>query len=159
MSAITEQQIQKFVAAWYLALDQHAPIEQCATFVSDDVEMIFPEKTLHGKSDFLAWCIGGKYADGDTAPGVFNIFFDEDHNVVSVTPTSPLGGEKITLRVVVAWQASMFIPPAAKSRRVSLDAIQDWTVCASDKNAYGLVVTSYNAMAEPFQYTPGFARL
>jgi hypothetical protein len=77
MSTITEQQIQNFVTAWYLALDQHAPIEQCATLVADDVEMIFPEKTLHGKNDFLAWCIGGKYSDGDTAPGVFNIFFDE----------------------------------------------------------------------------------
>jgi len=159
MSNITEQQIQNFVTAWYLALDQHAPIEQCATLVADDVEMIFPEKTLHGKSDFLAWCIGGKYADGDTAPGVFNIFFDENHNVVSVTPTSGLTDDKITLRVVVAWQASMFIPPAAKSKRVSLDATQDWIVRASSKNAYGLEVTSYNAMAEPFTYTPGFARL
>ena len=159
MSTITEQQIRDFVTAWYLALDQHAPIEQCATLVADDVEMIFPEKTLHGKSDFLAWCIGGKYSDGETAPGVFNIFFDENHNVVSVTPTSGLTGGKITLRVVVAWQASIFNPPAAKSRRVSLDAIQDWTVRASNKNAYGLEVTSYNAMAEPFQYSPGFARL
>jgi len=159
MSTITEQQIRDFVAAWYLALDQHAPIEQCATLVADDVEMIFPEKTLHGKADFLAWCIGGKYSDGETAPGVYNIFFDENHNVVSVTPTSGLTGGKITLRVVVAWQASIFTPPAAKSKRVSLDAIQDWIVRASDQNAYGLVVTSYNAMAEPFQYSPGFARL
>jgi hypothetical protein len=63
------------------------------------------------------------------------------------------------LRVVVAWQASLFNPPAAKSKRVSLDATQDWTVRASNKNAYGLEVTSYNAMAEPFQYSPGFARL
>lgn len=159
MSTITQEKIDKFVKAWYLALDQHAPIEQCATFVSDDVEMIFPEKTLHGKSDFLAWCIGGPYSDGEVAPGVFNIFFDEDHNVVSATPTSDLAGAKINLRVVVAWQASMFNPPAAKSRRVALDAIQDWTITASDKNAYGIVVTSYNAMAEPFVYTPGFARL
>ena len=159
MGTITDQQIQNFVTAWYLALDQHAPIEQCATLVADDVKMIFPEKTLHGKQDFLAWCIGGTYADGETAPGVFNIFFDENHNVVSVTPTSGLTGAKITLRVVVAWQASLFNPPAAKSKRVSLDAIQDWTVRASNKNAYGLEVTSYNAMAEPFQYSPGFARL
>lgn len=159
MSVITEQQIQNFVTAWYLALDQHAPVEQCAILVSDDVQMIFPEKTLHGKSDFLAWCVGGKYSDGDSAPGVFNIFFDENHNVVSVEPTTGLVGDEISLRVVVAWQASMFTPPAAKSRRVSLDATQDWVVCASDKNPYGLVVTSYNAMAEPFKYTPGFARL
>jgi len=159
MSQITDQQIQSFVAAWYKALDQHVPSDQCAVFVADDVEMIFPEKTLHGKSDFLAWYAGGTYGDGEKAPGVINIFFDENHNVVSVTPTSKLTGDKVTLRVLVAWQASLFIPPAAKSRRVSLDATQDWTVGASDKNMYGLVVTSYNAMAKPFEYAPGFARL
>ena len=54
--------------------------------------MIFPEKTLHGKSDFLAWCVGGTYADGDKAPGVYNIFFDENHNVVSVA--SKIAGDQ-----------------------------------------------------------------
>ncbi len=61
--------------------------------------------------------------------------------------------------MVVAWQASRFEPPAAKSKRVSLDATQKWTVCRSDKNAYGLEITSYNAMAEPMKFAPGFARL
>jgi hypothetical protein len=42
---------------------------------------------------------------------------------------------------------------------VSLDATQKWIVRKSDKNAYGLEVTSYNAMAAPFAYAPGFARL
>jgi len=156
-NGMTKEQIDAFVAAWYLALDQHAPTDQMAGLVSDDVQMIFPEKTLHGKSDFLAWCIGGTYSDGDQAPGVYNIFFDENHNVVSVE--AQVSGDGADLDVVVAWQASLFIPPAAKSKRVSLDAIQKWTVKASDQNPYGMVVTSYNAMAKPFVYTPGFARL
>jgi hypothetical protein len=154
---VTKEQIDAFVAAWYLALDQHAPVDQVGSLVSDDVQMIFPEKTLHGKSDFLAWCVGGDYSDGDKAPGVYNIFFDENHNVVSVE--AHISGDQAELDVVVAWQASWFIPPAAKSKRVSLDAIQKWTVKASDQNAYGMVVTSYNAMAKPFVYAPGFARL
>ena len=155
---ITEEQINKFVTAWYVALDQHAPLEECAKLVSEDsLEMIFPEKTLHGSSDFLAWCAGGTYSDGTTAPGVFNIFFDENHNVVSVD--AKISGDEAVLDVVVAWQASWFTPPAAKSKRVSLDAIQRWVVRASDKNIYGLEVTSYNAMAQPFVYAPGFARL
>jgi hypothetical protein len=156
-NTITKEQIDAFVTAWYLALDQHVPVEQAASLVSDDVEMIFPEKTLHGKSDFVAWCIGGPYSDGDKAPGVFNIFFDENHNVVSVEAS--IAGDTAELDVIVAWQASWFIPPAAKSKRVSLDAIQKWAVKASDQNPYGLVVTSYNAMAKPFVYAPGFARL
>ena len=156
---VTKEQLDSFVRAWYLALDQHVPQEDVGAMVADDVEMIFPEKTLHGIGDLLAWYAGGTYSDGEQAPGVINIFFDENHNVVSVEPTSDLTGDEINLRVVVAWQASWFNPPAAKSTRTSMDATQDWTVKASDRNLYGLVITSYNAMAEPFKYAPGFARL
>ncbi len=155
--ALTEAKILAFTRAWYLALDQHAPAADCLKLVADDVKMIFPEKTLHGKNDFAAWYAGGTYSDGEQAPGVFNIFFDENHNVVSVE--SEIHGAEATLKVVVAWQASWFIAPEAKSRRVSLDAIQAWVVRATDKNTYGIEVVSYNAMAEPFRYTPGFSRL
>ena len=158
-NSLTKAQIEKFVKDWYLALDQHVPAEQCGQFVADDVEMIFPEKTLHGKGDLLAWYAGGTYSDGEQAPGVINIFFDENHNVVSVEPQSDLSADEIDLRVVVAWQASWFNPPNAKSTRTSMDAIQDWTIKPSTKNAYGMVITSYNAMADPFRYAPGFARL
>src|SRR5262245_21202385 len=109
--AITHEQIRKFVDAWYLALDQHIPAADCAALVSDDVEMIFPEKTLHGVNDFKAWYGGGTYADGDHTAGVINIFFDENHTVVSVE--SELMGDQANLRVVVAWQASWFEPPSA----------------------------------------------
>ena len=155
----TIDRINAFVTAWYLALDQHVPREECSRLVADDVEMIFPEKTLHGISDLEAWYAGGTYSDGEEAPGVINIFFDENHNVASVEPLSSLDGDEIDLRVVVAWQASWFEPPAAKSKRTSMDAIQDWTLRRSDKNEFGLVISSYNAMAEPFVYAPGFARL
>ncbi len=158
-NGITSEQIKAFVNAWYLALDQHVPQEQIAALAADDVEMIFPEKTLHGVGDLVAWYAGGTYSDGEQAPGVINIFFDENHNVASVEPTSDLSGQSVDLRVVVAWQASWFNPPAAKSTRTSMDATQDWTVKASDKNPFGLVISSYNAMAEPFKYAPGFARL
>jgi len=157
MSVLTIDEIKTFVAAWYRALDQHVPPAEVAKLVAqDNLEMIFPEKTLHGVNDFLAWYAGGTYSDGTPGPGVINIFFDENHNVVSVK--AQISGNQATLEVVVAWQASMFEPPAAKSKRVSLDATQRWVVRAAP-NAYGMEVTSYNAMAEPFQYAPGFARL
>ncbi len=149
--------IQKFAAAWYLALDQHAPEEALAALVADDVEMIFPEATLHGIEDFKAWYRGGTYSNGGKAPGVINIFFDENHNVVSVEAKISEGGADVD--VTVAWQASWFIPPAAKSKRTSLDAKQTWGLRPSTKNPYGMVIASYNAIAAPFNYTPGFARL
>jgi hypothetical protein len=156
--ALSMDEIRKFVTAWYRALDQHVPPAECAKLVADDnLEMIFPEKTLHGINDFLAWYGGGTYSDGTQAPGVINIFFDENHNVVSVD--GEIKGNQATLEVVVAWQASWFEAPAAKSKRTSLDATQRWVVRTSNKNQYGLEVISYNAMAKPFDYSPGFARL
>ncbi len=158
MATITMDQIKNFAAAWFRALDQHIPPAECARLVGgDNLEMVFPEKTLHGASDFLAWYAGGTYSDGTSAPGVINIFFDENHNVVSVK--AQISGDKATVEVVVAWQASWFEAPSAKSKRVSLDATQQWVLQASTKNTYGLEVISYNAMSQPFQYAPGFSRL
>ncbi|HUR32384.1 MAG TPA: hypothetical protein VM032_01220 [Vicinamibacterales bacterium] len=150
--------IKRFVAAWYLALDNHAPTEELTALLTDDVQMIFPEKTLPGLSDFKAWYAGGKYSDGTDAPGVINIFFDENHNVVSVEKVGGTEAEP-DLKVVVAWQAGWFIPPSTKARRTSLDATQAWTIRASNKNRFGVAICKYNAMAAPFAYAPGFARL
>jgi hypothetical protein len=157
-----DDNLKAFAVAWYLALDNHAPTEELAALLTDDVQMVFPEKTLTGGiSDFKAWYAGGKYADGDAAPGVINIFFDENHNVVSVA--APAGanrsGDQLDVRVVVAWQASWFVAPATKAKRTSLDATQEWTLKRSSKNRFGIVIARYNAMAEPFAYAPGFARL
>jgi hypothetical protein len=150
--------IKRFVGAWYLALDNHAPTEELTALLTDDVQMIFPEKTLPGISDFKAWYAGGKYSDGTDAPGVINIFFDENHNVVSVEKVGGSSSEP-DLKVVVAWQASWFEKPATKAKRTSLDATQAWTIRASNKNRFGVAICKYNAMAAPFAYAPGFARL
>lgn len=157
-SDITKQQVERFAAAWYQALDFHVPTDEVCTLVAqDDVQMIFPEKTLHGLDDFKAWYSGGTYSDGEQAPGVINIFFDENHNVVSVE--SSIAGDTAEARVVVAWQASSFTPPEAKSKRVSADFTQMWKMRRSDRNPYGLEITSYNAVAEPPVFAPGTARL
>ena len=167
----------KYSVAWKLALVLVWPAVTCLTgcqvevagqtlpspyYLTDDVQMIFPEKTLTGgASDFKAWYAGGKYVDGESAPGVINIFFDENHNVVSVelAPGASRSGDTINVNVVVAWQASWFVPPATKAKRTSLDATQAWVIKKSNKNKFGIVISSYNAMSAPFAYAPGFARL
>lgn len=156
--SMDQKVIEQFVAAWYLALDNHAPTDELAALLTDDVQMIFPEKTLPGIADFKAWYAGGKYSDGTDAPGVINIFFDENHNVVSVDVVGGTDDEP-DLKVIVAWQASWFVKPATKAKRTSLDATQTWTVVKSNKNKFGLAISKYNAVAAPFAYAPGFARL
>lgn len=156
--SIDTNTIKQFVAAWYLALDNHAPADEVAAFLTEDVQMVFPEKTLPTLSDAKAWYAGGKYTDGTEAPGVINIFFDENHNVVSVDRVGGTDDEP-ELQVVVAWQASWFEKPATKAKRTSLDATQAWTLKKSARNRFGIAISRYNAMARPFAYAPGFARL
>lgn len=157
-SVITEDEVRSFATAWFFALDVHAPNDDCVRLLAETgLEMAFPEQTLHGVSDFLAWYSGGTYSDGTTTPGVINIFFDETHNLLSAE--SQISEDGAEVRVVVAWQASWIEPPAPKSKRTALEATQDWSLRRSEKNAYGLEIVRYVAMAEPFKYAPGFARL
>ena len=91
---ITEEQIRRLVAAWYLALDQHAPIEQCYDMLADDgLRVIFPDGDITDRPSFKKWY--------DRVTG---LFFDENHIVQSVD--SKIEGDRATLRVVVGWQAS-----------------------------------------------------
>jgi hypothetical protein len=144
---ITLDEIRKFAAAWYLALDQHVPIEECYKFLTDEgLNMQFPDGDIRDFGSFKKWY-----------DRVTNLFFDENHNVQSVEAT--ISGDQAEVRIVVGWQASWFEPPAAKSKRTSMDATQQWAIRRSSRNAYGLEIVTYNATAAPFKYAPGFARL
>ena len=145
--ALTLPDINKLVNAWYLALDQHAPIQVCYDLLADKgMHVVFPDGDITDQASFKKWY-----------DRVTNLFFDENHNVQSVD--AQINGDEATLNVVVGWQASWWEPPAAKSKRVSMDATQRWTVRKSSKNAYGIEIVTYNATVEPFKYAPGFARL
>ncbi|MGK3963977.1 hypothetical protein WMF38_07330 [Sorangium sp. So ce118] len=143
---LSEQNIKKFVAAWYAVLDIHAPAEECHRYLaSENLEMAFPERTLRSYVDYDEWLTA-----------IYETFFDENHTVQSVT----VRGRTDTtadVDVVVGWQASWFTPPDAKSRRTAMNAIQRWTIQRSDKNAYGLEILKYHV--DRFDFAPGFAQL
>lgn len=144
---ITQDQIKQFVAAWYRALDNHDPLEDCYKLLSDNgLNMQFPDGDIRDFPSFKKWY-----------DRVTNLFFDENHYVQSVN--AKITGDEAVVDVIVGWQASWWEPPAAKSKRVSMDATQCWTVRRSSKNAYGLEIVTYNATVEPFKYAPGFAWL
>ncbi|HZP82142.1 MAG TPA: hypothetical protein VFB21_10915 [Chthonomonadaceae bacterium] len=146
-NALTPENIRKFVAAWYAALDVHAPVEECYRFLSDEcLDMQFPDGKICDFTSFKTWY-----------DRVTHLFFDENHNVQSVE--IQISGEEAVADIVVGWQASWFEPPAAKSKRVSMNATQRWRIRPSNKNAYGLEITYYNATVKPFEYAPGFAML
>ena len=144
---LTQDQIKYFVAAWFRALDHHDPIEDFYKLLTDEgLNVQFPDGDIRDFASFKKWY-----------DRVTNLFFDENHNVQSVN--AQISGDQAVVDVIVGWQASWWEPPAAKSKRVSMDATQRWTVRRSSKNAYGLEIVTYNATVEPFKYAPGFARL
>lgn len=144
---LTEDEIAEFVLAWFQALDRHVPVEEAYRFLADeDLEVTFPDGDITGFDSFKQWY-----------DRVTNLFFDENHTVQSID--SDIVGDEATLDIVVGWQASWWEPPAAKSKRTSMNATQRWTVRRSDKNEYGLETVTYNATVEPFDYAPGFAQL
>jgi len=144
---ITIEQVKAFAKAWYLALDQHDPIETCYALMADEgLNMQFPDGDIKDRASFKTWY-----------DRVTNLFFDENHVVQSVE--GEVRGDEAEVIVVVGWHASWWEPPTAKSRRVSMDATQRWIVRRTDKNAHGLEIVYYNATHEPFTYAPGFARL
>jgi hypothetical protein len=144
---LTLDQIKTFVAAWYYALDIHAPIEMMYSFLAaDGLNVQFPDGDITDYASFKVWY-----------DRVTNLFFDENHYVKTVE--ADITGDQAVVDIVVGWQASWWEPPAAKSKRVSMDATQRWTVRRSDKNGYGLELVTYNATVEPFKYAPGYASL
>ena len=74
---LTEQEIKDFAAAWYYALDIHAPIEDAFRLLADtDLNMQFPDGDIRDFAGFKKWY--------DRVTG---LFFDESHNVQSVKST------------------------------------------------------------------------
>ncbi len=147
MNELTLDAIKNFVSAWYRALDFHVPLVDAYAFLADEgLNMQFPDGDIRDFNSFKTWY-----------DRVTNLFFDENHYVQTVEVR--IDGGQAVVDVVVGWQASWWVAPEAKSKRVSMDATQQWTVRKSNKNPYGLEIVTYNATVEPFKYAPGFARL
>lgn len=148
-NALTQNDVENFIAAWYQALDYHLPIDQIYKLLAEEaLDMKFPDGEIRDYASFEKWYVR-----------VINLFFDENHTVHPESIDVKIQGDSAIVNLIVGWQASWWEPPVAKSKRVSLDATQRWTVRLSSRNIYGVEIVTYDAMAEPFKYAPGFARL
>lgn len=144
LAPLTQDELKQFAADWYRKLDVHAPMVDLLPMLADeDLEMKFPEATLHGHAAFETWY-----------QGVIRIFFDEVHNVKEVT--AKIAGDKADVKVVVGWEASVWKPPAANSERIVLDAYQTWVVKRSPETGKPQIVMY---TVDDLKYAEGSARL
>jgi len=146
--AFTIEKVRSFVAAWYRLLDIHAPVKECFSMLADEtLSMQFPDGRICDYATFSKWYYR-----------VINTFFDE-HHIVNNIEIPEIANDQAKVDVLVSWQASFWEPPAAKSKRVALDAAQRWIIRHSKKNAFGFEIVYYNAEAKRLKYAPGYARL
>ena len=148
INAIKPEQIHEFAAAWFRALDVHAPIDQCWSLLSDDqLQMHFPDGDIQDFVTFRKWY-----------ERVTNLFFDEEHVILKLEVQSA-SEDRVDVTVVVGWQASWWNAPAAESQHVDLEATQRWTIraCPTTKNAFRLEICTY--IIDNLEYAPGSAKL
>lgn len=122
-STLTPETVLTFAQDWYKALDVHDPLEKLlAMLIDDGLEMVFPEGTSRGHAGFTEWY-----------ERVTRIFFDEEHTVTKAEIVGPVAGspERLTVDVVVNWQAKVWNPPEPRSKWLGFDAYQTWEVVAA----------------------------
>lgn len=148
-SSATSEEIHKFAAAWFHALDVHAPLQEClGMLANDDLRMHFPDADIRDTAAFKKWY-----------DRVTHLFFDEQHTIRSIKVNNSTD-DLSELEVSVRWQSGWWEPPAATSKHIDVDVRQKWVIrrCTPGKNAFGLEIVEY-CVRDDFKYAPGSAIL
>ncbi|MBI5961361.1 MAG: hypothetical protein HY866_21660 [Chloroflexi bacterium] len=147
LAPLTKNEVEKMVVDWYLALDVHKPIAEVMQFVSEsELEMVFPEATLHNLAE----------AEKLVRDGWYRLFFDEVHTMQSLDIKLSPDGQRADIKLVVRWEASKWTPPAPNSERLKMDAYQTWVVKRSPASGKA-VITRY--VVDELKLLPGSAPL
>jgi hypothetical protein len=113
-TAVGVEEIQRYVADWYVALDRHVPFEKVTEYLAgDEIRFVFPETTVTDLKGLSGWY--------DTVTGRF---FDEAHRVE--VADVEIDGDNARVHVVVNWQTSVWNPPQPDSQRLEFEADQSW---------------------------------
>jgi ketosteroid isomerase-like protein len=144
LAPLTEDEVKRFMDKWYLdLLDKHAPVEELVACLDDNAEMRLPEATLHGVDAFRDWY-----------DRIVTTFFDEVHEIKEFSTT--IDGDTAEVKILVNWQAHVWIPPAAKSQWIGFDAGQTHQVKRSATTGEPVIVV-YGV--DTFDAMPGSSNL
>ncbi|MFC4035631.1 hypothetical protein ACFO3J_29800 [Streptomyces polygonati] len=104
------QSITKFVYEWFDDLSAHEPVDRLLPRIYESgLEMVFPERTLRSRADFIDWY-----------EAVGRAFADQTHTVEELRAQER--GDLIELSVTVVWTATR----TADRSRSSFRAHQTW---------------------------------
>lgn len=128
---LAEAEVKKVIDHWFFLLDVHAHVRDVLPLLADaDLEMQFPEATLHGQEEFISWY-----------ERVTRTFFDEIHVMQQYRIVPSKDGSWADVDIVVKWLAKRWQPPAAKSEWLGFDSSQRWVVVRSQQTRKPVIHT------------------
>jgi len=121
-SSLTHSEVKELVAQFYRLVDLHANAEEFIPILAEEgLRMALAHGEINNFEDFKAWY-----------DPLIRSFFDGIHKIYDVELLSTSNTEA-KAKVVLVWDASVWIPPAPKSDRISILTYTNWTVRRSLK--------------------------
>jgi hypothetical protein len=135
----TEKMVRNVILTWYSGTNEHRPVAEIETMLSEDVQMKYPDQPepLIGKAGFREW-----YAN------VLKKYFDETHEVESWNIT--IDGNQATVTVIVRWEARSWPVGVARSKYEAFLTRQHFMLQRSVENGEVLI---REKIAETFEKT------
>jgi hypothetical protein len=128
VNPLTKTEIEALANEWCQKLDQHAPLAEILPLLaSEGLELTFAEATIRNRAEFECW-----YEE------LIRTHFDETRTAQVVR--SKFQSDGADVQIVVHWETSVWMPPAAKSERITLDAHQTWQVVRAPDAEQPLIV-------------------
>ena len=142
VAPLTQGEVQELVHAWFRMITDHADVADMEAMLSaDDLEMVFPERTLRNLEDFRDW-----YS------GVTREFFDQIHDVRMLAVDLDGGAAGVTL--IVNWQARTWTPPAAYSDWQGAFVHQTWRIERDARSGKARITRYVVGAFEPMRGRP-----
>jgi hypothetical protein len=130
---LSNEQIRKFVQTWFDQLSEHVSVECLVPMVSaNDLEMVFPERTIHSHAEFRDWY-----------KGVGTAFANQQHILERLDTVLINDGAELNLTVV--WKATRVEDGADIAAR----ATQTWVLETSPEFDTPVIVRYHVRSLEP----------
>jgi hypothetical protein len=104
-NSLTPARVKNIVLTWYSSTNEHRPVADFETMLSEDVQMSYPNhpEPITGRAAFRDW-----YA------GVLKVYFDETHEVESWD--IKIEENRAVAVVIVRWEYRSWPEGAARSK-------------------------------------------
>jgi hypothetical protein len=134
LAPLGKEEVYNLASGFYEALDRHADANEYLQFIDTEnvrFKMNFPNGVISSQDEFKDW-----YLDS------IKVYFNEVHKLKQINSIMEIGDGRLSLDVIVHWEASTWVAPSAQSTRIVAEVQQNWVVTRSS-NSYKPMFEEY----------------